>query len=307
MRVKELLLEALSRANHIEDGSSADSREISKARKHFRSALTTYSDSNLITAFQKVATFRGAEEQVVGSYNLKKGKVMKEVQTSSELPDVSRLTVGRDYAHVVDSDSWYFVGMVYDSPETGYVKAWMPATSGTTSSERLKGLGCCDYVPDVIVTDMERVSAAMYRTDDDPSWRELNFVPLASFYVDGGDEIYCSVPHGENKVKLFLPPTVAGLEVRLIYMTSMKFNNDDYIELPEVYKELLTLATVVGLLSEDADSDPTQLNRYTAALEKLEHQIGANNANTRRIARKPGQSGMSLLQSGRFISRRFCR
>ena len=303
MRVKELLLEALSRANHIEDGSSADTREISKARKHFRSALTTYSDSNLITAFQKVATFRGAEEQVVGNYNLKKGKVMKEVQTSSELPDVSRLIIGRDYAHVVDTDTYWHVTTVWDVGEP--VKTWMPATSGTTSSERLKGLGCCDYVPDVIVTDMERVSAAMYRTDDDPSWRQLNSVPLASFYVDDGDEIYCSVPHGENKVKLFLPPTVAGLEIRLIYMTSMKFNNDDYIELPEVYKELLTLATVVGLLSEDADSDPTQLNRYTTALEKLEHQIGANNANTRRIARKPGQSGMSLLQSGRFISRRF--
>ena len=54
MRVKELLLTALSRANHIEEGTPADARELNKARNHFNSALSAYSDSNLITAFQKV-------------------------------------------------------------------------------------------------------------------------------------------------------------------------------------------------------------------------------------------------------------
>ena len=70
MRVKELLLAALSRANHIEDGTPADAREISKARKHFNAALSTYSDSNLVTAFQRVITIEGKECVVIGRSNI---------------------------------------------------------------------------------------------------------------------------------------------------------------------------------------------------------------------------------------------
>ena len=96
MRVKDLLLQALSRANHIEDGSPADARELNKARTHFNSALSAYSDSNLITAFQKVLTMDSMLECVIGKYNMKRGLVMHTAQTLSELPDPRRLGVGKD-------------------------------------------------------------------------------------------------------------------------------------------------------------------------------------------------------------------
>ena len=103
-----------------------------------------------------------------------------------------------------------------------------------------------------------------------------------------------------------LPEELTGWSVKVVYNTSMKFQNDDYIELPEVYRELLTLAVTVGLLSEDADSDPTQLNNYSRMLERIEHQIMANNANTRRIVRKSDKCRNSLY-TGSFIYGRFAR
>lgn len=301
MRVKELLLSALSRANHIEDGTPADSREISKARKHFNSALSVYSDSNLITAFQRVITITGAEEQVIGKYNMKRGKVMHTARTRDELPDPTRLTSGRDFGFVQETDEYLRVGQ-FESAQ----KVWVNLP-GSDPRSALANSGAVDYVPDVIVPNIERIVGAMWRPrDTDGSWEKLDFVPLTSFFIEDSETIYCDVPEGDGKVKLFLPKSLVGHDIRLIYNTSMKFSDDDYIELPEVYRELLTVAVTVALLSEDADSDPTQLNNYRAMLTSLEHQIGANNVNTRRLVRSEDR-GISCLYRGSFIYGRFRR
>lgn len=300
MRVKELLLAALSRANHIEDGTPADSREISKARKHFNSALSVYSDSNLITAFQRVVTITGAEEQVIGKYNMKRGRIMHSVKTADSLPPVARMVPGRDFGHVADTDRYYRVAEI-DSQKVWFICPLVEPEAALSS------LDCCDFVPDVIVPNIERIVGAMWRPrDTDGSWEKLDFVPLTSFFIEDSETIYCDVPEGDGKVKLFLPKSLVGHDIRLIYNTSMKFSDDDYIELPEVYQELLTVAVTVALLSEDADSDPTQLNNYRAMLTSLEHQIGANNVNTRRLVRSEDR-GSSCLYRGSFIYGRFRR
>lgn len=303
MRVKELLLAALSRANHIEDGTPADARELNKARNHFNSALSAYSDSNLITAFQRVVDITGKTEQVLGKYNLKRGKVMHRAPTLAELPDPTRLTAGKDYGQFLSEGKPLLanIGQINDQ------NAWFPVPGPGTLKEKLQRLEICDYVPDVIVEDVERIVGVMAKSKNEQgAYTDLNFVPLTSFYTDGGTEIYCSVPAGDNKVKLMLPEELTGWSVKVVYNTSMKFQNDDYIELPEVYRELLTLAVTVGLLSEDADSDPTQLNNYSRMLERIEHQIMANNANTRRIVRKSDKCRNSLY-TGSFIYGRFAR
>lgn len=301
MRVKDLLLEALSRANHIEDGSPADSRELAKARKHFNSSLSTYSDSNLITAFQKVVTITGKEEQVLGKYNLKRGKRMYDVNDWSELPDAARCTPENDFGHLNGTTTYAY--LMNTGPDTW---AWTFQTYAS-DKQALLTLGCCDYIPDVIVEDIERIVAALEkRKDVDGPFSELNFTPLSTFYSNDAWDIYCAVPNGDNKVKLYLPKELVGREVRIVYNTSMKFKDNDYLELPEVYRELLTLSTTVGLLMEDADSDPTQLNNFNTMLVKLENQIAANNANTRRIVRKT-EKVIRPLYTGAFIYGRFSR
>lgn len=306
MRVKELLLHALERANHIEDGVPADARELTKARKHFASALSKYSSSNLITAFQRMCDVEYAERQVIGRYNLKRGKVMHEAQTRDALPDPAKLTVGKDFGHTLDDGKYLKVGEVMTLE--GLVKVWMAAIVGETPEEWLASLGCCDYIPDKIVPDMERVMACMYRMKGQTgSFSKMDFIPLVDFYADVSKTIYNASPVGENKVELLLPSGLENYDFKLVYYTKMEFKDDDYIELPEAYKELLTLAVTVGLLSEDADSDPKQLANYSAQLTSMEDLVGATNVTTRRLTREPDGNCLDSLHTGAFIRRRFGR
>lgn len=305
MRVKELLLKALSRANHIEDGTSADAREISKARSHLESALSKYSSSNLLTAFQRAADIGYAERQTVGKYNLKRGKVMHEAQSMSSLPDPSRLTVGKDFGFVSTEKKYYY--LVSETVQEATVKVWTEA-SGETLEEQLSSMGCCDYVPDVVINDIERIVSCMFRTKGLSSpFVKMNFVPLVDFYADQSKSVFSSQPVGENKVELLLPSGMENCEFRIVYYTEMHLKDDDYIELPDAYKELLTLAVTVGLLSEDADSDPKQLTNYSAQLTSMEDLIGATNVTTRRLTREPDGGVNDALHSGAFIRRRFTR
>lgn len=306
MRVKELLLHALERANHIEDGVPADARELTKARKHFASALSKYSSSNLITAFQRMCDVEYAERQTIGRYNLKRGKVMHEAQTRDALPDPTKLTVGKDFGHTLDDGKYLKVGEVQTLEEP--VKVWMAAVEGETPEEWLASLGCCDYIPDKIVPDMERVMACMYRMKGQTgSFSKMDFIPLVDFYADVSKTIYNASPVGENKVELLLPSGLENYDFKLVYYTKMEFKDDDYIELPEAYKELLTLAVTVGLLSEDADSDPKQLANYSAQLTSMEDLVGATNVTTRRLTREPDGNCLDSLRTGAFIRRRFGR
>lgn len=306
MRVKELLLHALERANHVEDGVPADARELTKARKHFASALSKYSSSNLITAFQRTCDVEYAERQVIGRYNLKRGKVMHEAQTRDALPDPTRLTVGKDFGHTLDDGKYLKVGEVMT--QEGLVKVWMASIVGDTPEEWLADLGCCDYIPDKIVTDMERVMACMYRMKGQTgSFSKMDFIPLVDFYADVSKTIYNASPVGENKVELLLPSGLENYDFKIVYYTKMEFKDDDYIELPEAYKELLTLAVTVGLLSEDADSDPKQLANYSAQLTSMEDLVGATNVTTRRLTREPDGNCLDSLHTGAFIRRRLGR
>ena len=303
MRVKELLLQALSRANHIEDGTPAEARELTKARRHFESAMSRYSSSNLITAFQRSVDMPYAERQVVGKYDMTRGKIMHTVRTEENLPPVSRIVVGRDYAFIEDTKK--------------YAEAAQDGASGDkfwhiynfdNQSVALGHLGCCDFVPDTVVTDLERVMACMCRRKgEEVAFERMQFVPLVNYYADGGSSIYCSYPVGENKSEILLPKGMDEYDFRIVYYTKMEFRDDDYIDLPQAYKELLTLAVTVGLLSEDADSDPKQLANYSAQLTAMEDLIGANNVTTRRLTREPDGGVNDALRSGAFIRRRFGR
>lgn len=302
MRVKELLLQALARANHIEDGAPAEAREISKARAHFNSALSKYSSSSLITAFQHVSDVPYSTDQVIGRYNLKKGLVMHEALNSTDqLPNPNAMTPEKDYGHLKEQDEYFSLA----GPDGS--RYWMQQ-GGFNPISILHNLDICDYIPDVILTDIERIMSCMCRPKSEPNGRfdKMNFVPLVNFYSDDSKEIYNAAPAGENKVRLLLPAGMENYDFRIVYYTKMEFSDNDYIELPDAYKELLTLAVTVGLLSEDADSDPTQYNNYSAQLASMENLIGANNVTTRRLVRD-GADARSDLRTGAFIRRRLCR
>ena len=294
-------MQALSRANHIEDGTPAEARELTKARRHFESAMSRYSSSNLITAFQRCVDIPYADRQVVGKYDMKRGKVMHEAKTLDALPPTDKLVGGRDFGFDESTGRYYRVATADGQ------KVWFPSPF-SDPVEALSNFDCCDFVPDVVVTDMERVMSCMCRRKDSGEpFSMMNFVPLVNYYADGSRDSYCTYPVGENKSEVLLPPGMDGYEFRIVYYTKMSFKDNDYIDLPQAYKELLTLAVTVGLLSEDADSDPKQLANYSAQLTSMEDLVGANNVTTRRLTREPDGGVNDALRSGAFIRRRLGR
>ena len=288
MQVKDLLIEALARANHIQRSFGADAGEITEALKHFNAQIRKYSDANLVTACQKTVDFTPTTEStLVGNFTLKKGVRLHCYKDNEDLPDLTDfnpttnpkgLAVGRDFCFkpgIWESNHLiYKIGMV---GETSY--AWLPVSSGTS--------GAFATIPRVLVQDMQKIMAAMFKNVYD-EWVPMSVVPLTLFYTDDRKSIYTVTAAGENKSNFIVKDFIYSnsRQVRLVYNTSMKFEKNDYLELPEAHIELLTLAVTCAILREDCDADQTQLTNYANELKSLENQIIEQSTSVRPIYRE---------------------
>ena len=122
MIVKDVLVEALARANHCQRGFGADASEVVMVEKHFNSQMRKYSDSNLITAYQKIWNIPGdditesIEEDgiVIGKPTYKKGVRITE---GTALPSIttwlnSGHIIGRDYFYITEGENVGYWGPV---------------------------------------------------------------------------------------------------------------------------------------------------------------------------------------------------
>lgn len=95
MIVKEILLNALANAGHIHDGDTSEADELGLALRLFNTEMKFYSSKNLITAYQAVLDIDDAKtEQVIGKYNIKKGR---RVYVVDEIPEAKGYVKDRDY------------------------------------------------------------------------------------------------------------------------------------------------------------------------------------------------------------------
>lgn len=143
MIVKEVLLEALSRANDIRRGSSAPAEDITNALAQFNAQLRKYSDNNLVTAFQRVLTFEGAEELVIGKPSYKKNIRITNFETMPTDDQeknceyyyhqfkMGRYTFGKDY-FFEKSTGKYYIPSVKKSPSVLSGSLYIYNTSGSS-------------------------------------------------------------------------------------------------------------------------------------------------------------------------------
>lgn len=285
MIVRELLLNALANAGHIHDGKSAEADELDLALRMFNSEMRRLSNRNLVTAYQKVIDIDEAvEETVIGSFKVARGKKLS--YFSGSLPNANSYSRLKDYA-CLDNESYY---ECFGVTETS--NAWRPCGMGQF----------CEYYPDLVVEDMERIVSVMYKNSAG-KWNELRFVPLSIFYTENDDLIYCTSVAGENRVKMILPKSLEGKPVKIVYNTAMIFGKNDTIELPDAHVALVEIAVTTALLRKDADSDPTRYNNYREQLDELTRDIMANTSTERRIVRRSDSFDTDRLRSGSFIFR----
>ena len=305
MQVKDLLIEALSRANHIQRGFAADASEITTALQHFNSQIRKYSDANMITAFQKVLDFTQTRETtVIGAPTPSKGVRIHWITSSAELPNLTDfdpntnpmgLAIARDIFVTAELAAQHLVYYIqYVGQGSGHY-FWNTQSCSTYFA----------LTPNVIQKDMERIMAAMIKNDYD-EWVPMQYVPLTHFYTDDRNLIYTTTSAGESKINFTIKSNVYNKEIKLVYNSNMKFDKNDYLELPDAHIELLVLATTCALLKEDCDSDQSQLNNYMTELKELENQISEQATSTRTIYREfthKQQSGLDMLFSGSFLTR----
>lgn len=273
MYVKELLVEALRRAGHVKAGFPARATEIAVAEGYFNSALRKYSGNSIITAFQKVHTFTLENaETTIGKPSFKKGKVVSIAHNMREWPDADGLKENKNYLVFIPNTD--VRGHFFKVANVDNVMTWVPC-----NAEEF-----CESWADEFCFDMSAIVKVMVK-DKYGEWVPFEFSTLSEFYCDDRVGIYNADNAGENKVNIRFKECVVGSEIRIIYNASMKFASKDYIELPEDQVELVTMAVEHSILAEDDDSDPKKINSLEVEIQKLEDQLGAKNATTRRITR----------------------
>ena len=171
------------------------------------------------------------------------------------------------------------------------------------------------FEPDINCEDMQRCMHVMYLSPTS-LWAKLRYVPLYQFFTDIDYEIYCDQPIGLGKIKLYLPyqmigtylsgDNVIGRQIKMVYNANMKFGLDDYIDLPELHLELLTVAVEVALLSHDGDANPQVLQLAQQELKDIEDNIKSTTISNRVIQRDDPDIRESLdsLITGSFLRRR---
>lgn len=124
MIVKDVLVEALARADHCQRGFGAPASEVVMAERHFNAQLRKYSDNNLITAYQKVLGFTpDKNELIIGKPTYKKGVRITE---GTSLPNIitwlsSGHVIGRDYFYL-EKDTGTIVAGYYKPVKTSELK-----------------------------------------------------------------------------------------------------------------------------------------------------------------------------------------
>lgn len=213
-----------------------------------------------------------------------------------------------------------------------YRKKEVPADIFTTASNLLKGIlqeysnrkfitaysNEADFVPvsesflvgegpDVIVqaAKIQAPQSILYRINDN-EWVPLNFIAYDQFYAAGyGDYCVSWQPTGINQYKLYFRPrfVTQNRTCKLIYTLEMQFGDNDTINLPTPYVELLTRSLAYKLTVAYPRTDTTKQNSLKLELTELENMLQASNASQKIITRNLSNRGSLLgnLISGEFV------
>lgn len=257
MIVREIIFNALSRLGIARHGV-APADQMEKAERILKTSLRTYSGDDIITAFQRVISLELQKaETTIGNFIAKRGK---RIHTGKERPAVADMEPGKDFAYI--DGEWWRVEQVDPTAKT-----WL----------RTVGTECCDYVPDVIVEDMERIVAIKVKTDC--GWKDLHRTNLAQLDPDDSTS-YVANPDGERRERIY---TAARGACRVVYNTSMGgLSINSNVDLPEPYIALIELSICVGC-ARTAE----QLAKYSSELEKAENNIITSNTIERCPQRDP--------------------
>ena len=206
-------------------------------------------------------------------------------------------------ADIFTTASKLLKGILQDYSNRKYITAYRDEVDFTPVQESfLVGEG-----PDVIVEapKLQVPEQVLYKLNEN-QWIPLNFVSYEQFYQAPNTTYTVSwQPTGANQYKIYLKPVflTSARICKLIYTKEMEYNDNDTVNLPTPYVELLTRALAYALAVQYPRIDQTIRVELKSELASLEQMLIAANSSNRIITRDSAGEGslLSNFLGGSFI------
>ena len=199
-----------------------------------------------------------------------------------------------------------FNGVLEEFSSKNYIDAYQNEVDfNPHSSEVFVGEKMGDHVN---APNLQLPTKMFYKYAGSIDWTPMEFISYNNFYSSNySDYIVSWQPVGPNLYKVHFKPRFLqnNPECKLIYNVEMKYSDNDPVNLPTPYIELITRALAYKLSIRYPRVDVTKQNSLKLEFETLENALKANNASTKIITRggnAPGGSYQSYLRSGGFIA-----
>ena len=208
-------------------------------------------------------------------------------------------------ADVFTTASNLLKGILQDYSNRKYITAYRNEVDFVPQSESfLVGEG-----PDVIVeaNKLQNPEKVLYKLSEN-DWVPLTFVALERFYdANNGPFVVSWQPTGANQYKLYFKPVFlsGNRTCKMIYTLEMEYDDNDIVNLPVPYIELLTRALAYALSVQYPRTDQNKQINLKNSLDDIEKMLMAANSSNRIITRDSGYNGslLSNFLGGAFILR----
>ena len=192
-------------------------------------------------------------------------------------------------------------GILADYSNRNYITAYQNAVDFQPEETVLVGEGIDAAVT---VPKIQTPVAVLYKETTSEDYIPLTFVSFAQFFSVGNTDYSVSwQPVDKNLYKIYFKPRFVAQHrtVKLIYNCEMEYSDNDTINLPSQYIELLTRSLAYKLSVEFPRTDTNKQQSLKIELKEIEDMIAAQNSSQRIITRNV--AGGSLL--GNFLGGRF--
>ena len=147
----------------------------------------------------------------------------------------------------------------------------------------------------------------LYKYDGGIDWTPMEFISYDNFYSAAYSDFITSwQPIGPNQYKIYFKPRFLGNnpQCKLIYNVEMKYGDNDTVNLPTPYVELVTRALAYKMAVKYPRVDDAKRASLKEEQKELESSLKANNSSMRIITRggtAPGGSINAWFRSGGFV------
>lgn len=333
--VKNVITEALARANLVARRQPAPGNMVEDALALLKGIASDYSRHNLLQFLRKEVEFPEAcePEQYILGNGYKEGVNFWFITNGQTgvLPEASAETYalgceawdkgGTHVCKVVKQGEHFYSWEAtnYATPEeamanlNGAIVKIIPTgikpkmILGTVDPD-IEG----DYV-DAVVPNIADITELYLRTASDPvanTDQPLQFVAFEDFNnADYGIYIYTWQPISDTKVELKIKPMMlrmmANRSLIMTYNVAYSFELDSVLRIPDIYKELFISALTYKLATQFPRLTPEHTERLRVTMESIEKSLKTVTRANKLVIRNEGTVGglynTAQLNSGSFI------